>query len=295
MALDRSARSDPRLAFAATLPLRVLPRFSCVELLTAVSGVLEGTGVTATLELDLTTFDESPEEPRVWKRPKAPPRIGLTVNGVTMVVEGHDRPAFSTAELARLDFRSWPEGGARIARARAHVEIAEVQAAGGSDVDHNFDRAAAVTVLAAAVTGLAEAAAVIWRTSRRALPAEQLAPLVAAMAQGQAPVPLWLGCMGQPAGAQGVATRGLYPLLGAEIEVASEDLPWDTAFEVALELAVEILRTGEPPAHGVRLGYDRNTEFSVRHRAGGGAGAMPAVVLTQVTHPVEPEVTAGAA
>ncbi len=299
MALDQTAQSDPRLAFAATLPLRALPRFSGVELLVAVNEILKDTGVTATLDPELTTFEQSPDDARVWNRPKAPPRIGLTVNGVTMLVEGRDRPAFSSSDLARLDIWSWPEGRARIARARTHVEIAEVQAADGSDLDHNYDRAAAVTVVAAAVAGLAGAAAVVWHASRRAVPAEQLAPLVAALAKGQAPVPLWLGCVARPAGARGVATRGLYPLLGAEIEVASRGLPVDAAFEVALELAVEIFRTGRPPADGAQLGYDRDAEFSVRHRAGGHPGAVPAVVLTQNTRlagaPIGARVMAGAA
>ena len=285
MALDQSARSDPKPAFAATLPLTALPRFSGVELLAAVNEILRHTGVTATLEPELTTFERSPGEARVWNRPKAPPRIGLSVNGVTMLVEGRDRPAFRPSDLARLDIRSWPEGRARISRARSHVEITEVGANGGSDLDHNYDRAAAVTVVAAAVAGLAGAVAVVWHASRRAVPAEQLAPLVAALAAGQAPVPLWLGCVARPAGARGVATRGLYPLLGAEIEVALWNLPVDAAFEVALELAAEIFDTGKPPAEGARLGYDRTTEFGVRYRPGNHVGAVPAVVLTQITQP----------
>ncbi len=285
MALDRSARSDPKLAFAATLPSQALPRFSGVELLVAVNEILKDTGVAATLEPELTTVDESPDDARVWNRPKAPPRIGLTVNGVTMLIEGRDRPAFSPSDLARLDIRSWLEGRARISRARTHVEITEVQASGGSDLDHNYDRAAAVTVVAAAVAGLPNAVAIVWHASRRAVPAEQLAPLVAALAKGQAPVPLWLGCVGRPGGAKGVATRGLYPLLGAEIEVAAPGLPGNLAFEVALDLAAEIFRTGKPPADGARLGYDRTTDFGVRYRTDGPARTVPAVVLSQIAHP----------
>jgi hypothetical protein len=285
MALDQPAQSDPRPAFGATLPLGALPRFSGVELLAAVNKILKDTGVAATLEPELTTVDESPDDARVWNRPKAPPRIGLTVNGVTMLIEGRDRPAFSPSDLARLDIRSWLEGRARISRARTHVEITEVQASGGSDLDHNYDRAAAVTVVAAAVAGLPNAVAVVWHASRRAVPAEQLAPLVAALAKGQAPVPLWLGCVARPEGATGAATRGLYPLHGAEIEVAAPGLPGNLAFEVALELAAEIFRTGKPPAEGARLGYDRTTEFGVRYRTDGPAGAVPAVVLTQITQP----------
>ncbi len=298
MALDQPAQSDPRPAFGATLPLGALPRFSGVELLAAVNKILKDTGVAATLEPELTTVDESPDDARVWNRPKAPPRIGLTVNGVTMLIEGRDRPAFSPSDLARLDIRSWLEGRARISRARTHVEITEVQASGGSDLDHNYDRAAAVTVVAAAVAGLPNAVAVVWHASRRAVPAEQLAPLVAALAKGQAPVPLWLGCV-PPAGAKGAATRGLYPLHGAEIEVTAPGLPGNLAFEVALELAAEIFRTGKPPAEGARLGYDRTTEFGVRYRTDGPAGAVPAVVLTQITQPaginVGAKVAAGAA
>jgi hypothetical protein len=276
-----------------------LPRFSGLELLAAVNEILKAAGVAATLESELTTFEQSPGDARVWNRPKAPPRIGLSVNGVTMLVEGHDRPAFRPTELARLDIRPWPEGKARISRARSHVEITEVDAKGGSDLDHNYDRAAAVTLVAAAVAGLAGAAAVVWHASGRAVAAEQLAPLVAALATGQAPVPLWLGCVARPAGARGVATRGLYPLLGAEIEVALWNLPVDTAFEVALELAAEILITGKPPADGARLGYDRTNEFGVQYRMGGHAGAVPAVVLTQITEsvaaPVGATLVAGAA
>jgi len=301
MALDQSVRSDAKPAFAATLPLKALPRFSGVELLAAVNEMLRGSGVTATLEPELTTFDESPGE-RVWNRPKAPPRIGLNVNGVTMLVEGRDRPAFRPSDVARLDIRKWPEGRALIARTRTHVEIAEVDARGRADLDHNYDRAAAVTVVVAAVAGLAEAAAVVWHASRRAVPAEQLAPLaplVAALATGQAPVPLWLGCVARPAGARGVATRGLYALFGAEIEVASQNLPVDTAFEVAQELAVDIFCAGEPPEEGARLGYDRTTEFDVRYRSGSHAGAVPAVVLTQIAEsarmPDRVQLVAGAA
>ena len=296
MALDQATQqSDPRLAFAATLPLTALPRFSGVELLAAVCVMLEGTGVVATLEPELTKFDERPEAARVWNRPKTPPRAGLTVNGVTIMVEGHDRSGFSPAELARLDFRSWQNGRGRVGRARAHVEISEIHTSGGSDLDHNYDRAAAVTIVAAAVARLADATAVIWHNSLCAVPAAQLVSLVAALAQGQAPVPLWFGCPGRPAGASGASTRGLYPLLGAEIEIASPDLPADSAFELALDLVAEILRAGEAPAHGAWLDYDKNTEFHVRHQARSHAGAVPALVLIQATRPVESEVRAGVA
>jgi hypothetical protein len=292
MSPDHPARSDPKLTFAATLPLKALPRFSCAELLAAVCERLEGTGVTAMLDPELTTFEEQADEARVWNRSKALPRAGLVVNGVAMLVVGHDRAGLSAADLAQLDIRLWPEARARIMRARAHVEIAEVRAVAGSDLDHNYDRAAAVTIVAAAVAGLADAVALVWRPSGCAVPAKQLAPLVAALKQGQTPMPLWLGRVERPRGAM---TRGFYPLLGAEIEIASPELPGDTAFKVALDLVAEILRSGEPPAHGAWLDYDENTEFSVRHRAGSHGGGVPTVVLIHAAQPVEPDVSAGVA
>jgi hypothetical protein len=295
MALDQTTQTDPRLAFAATLPLTALPRFSCMELLVTLCAMLEGTGVVATLDSELSKFDEIPEAARFWNRQKAPPRVGLTVNGVTILVEGRDRAGFSPAELGRLDFRSWPDGDGRVSRARAHVAITEICTTGGDDLDHNYDRAAAVTIVAAAVARLTEAAAVVWHTSLCAVPAAQLPPLVAALAQGQAPVPLWFGCPGRPEGASGAATRGLYPLLGAEIEIASPDMPVNTAFALALDLVAEILRAGEAPEHGAWLDYDKNTEFGVRHQARSHAGAVPTVVLIHATRRVAPEATAGAA
>lgn len=296
MALDQATQqSDPRQTFGATLPLTVLPRFSGAELLVTICAMLEGTGVVATLDPGISTPDENSEAVRVWNRPKTPSRAGLTVNGVTIMVEGHDRSGFSPAELARLDFRSWPNGRARVGRARAHVEIKEIHTSGVSDLDHNYDRAAAVTIVAAAVARLADAAAVVWHTSLCAVPAAQSGSLVAALAMGQAPVPLWFGCPGRPVGASGAATRGLYPLLGAEIEVASPDLPTETAFKLALELVAEILRAGEAPAPGTWLDYDKHAEFRVRHQAPGHAGAVPAIVLTQAKQSIAPEVKVGAA
>ncbi|TFH57908.1 MAG: hypothetical protein E4G91_10125, partial [Candidatus Zixiibacteriota bacterium] len=184
MVQDQSVKSDPHLDFAVTVALTALPRFLCMDLLVTVCRLLEGTGVSAILEPDLTTMDQSAGDVRVWNRPKVPPRLGLTVNGVTIVVEGHDRPAYNAAEMAQLDFRSWPGGRVRISRARAHVEITEFKAAGGSSLDHNYDRAAALTVVAAAVTKLTDACAVVWHRSRCAVATEELALIVDRLAQG---------------------------------------------------------------------------------------------------------------
>jgi hypothetical protein len=295
MEFDPSVRSTAQLTFAATLPLKARPRFLSMDLLVTVCRILESAGVVAVMDADLTTPDEISETGRVWNRPKVPPRVGLIVNGVTILVVGHDRPAFHATDQTGLDLRSWPGGASQISRTWGYVEITEIKATGGLSLDYNYDRAAALTVVAAAVAKLVEVTAIIWDTSVCALSAEQLDTLVAELARGQAPVSLWLGCRARVEGAQGAVTRGLYPLLGAEIEVVSTDLPQDKAVMVALDLATEILRAGEPPAHGAMIDYDKNTEFRVAHRAGDGVGAVPTVVLTQVTNLAEPKASAGAA
>ena len=299
MALDRTRRSEPTSAFSATLPLRALARFSSMELLIAVNEQMKDAGVEAMLVPELTAIEEAPENARVWNRPKAPPKIGLNINGEIILVEGHDRQAFNSGEQARLDFRSWPQGRERVARGRAHVEITEAAAPRGSDIDHNYDRAVAVTAVSAAVAALTEAVGIVWCPSHCVAPAEQLAPLMAALVQGQPPVSLWVGCpsqsAGQSAGAQGAFTRGLYPLLGMEIEVEVRDLPAAVAFDIARGLVEEALRSGEPPEDGARLKYNRTTEFGVRYRMNGIPGAVPAVVLSQIAEPAQVKVTAGAA
>ena len=295
MVRDQSMQTDLELDFAATVTLTALPRFLCMDLLVTVCRLLDGTGVTAVLEPDLTTMDEAAGDSRVWNRPKVPPRLGLTFNGVTLLIVGRDRPAFTPTEAAQLDYRGWPNGGSRMARARAHIEITEVKAAGGSSLDHNYDRAAAMTVVAAAVTKLTDALAVVWHRSRCAVSADRLVPLVEKLAQGQAPVALWFGCAEEPDGSRSAKTRGLYPLLGAEIEVVPFNLSGEIAVELALESAAEVLKAGEPPAHGAMIPYDKNTEFRVLHRASKKDGTAPAIVLTQVAHRAEPTATAGAA
>ncbi len=299
MAPDCAAQLDFGLTFGATLPLKALPRFSSEELLVAVNCILIGAGAMVELQPELTAPEKSSDDGRVWHRAKAPPRIGLSVNSVTIQIEGHDRLAYDSSDLTQLDTRSWTDGRERISRTRAHVLISEVWTMGGSDFDHNFDRAAAVTVVVEAVARLTEAIGVVWHTSGRAVPIDQFTPLFTALMEGQAPIQLWLGCSGGQERAAGATTRGLYPLLGAEIEVASTDLAPEIAVEVALDVVGEIFRTGSPPAKDIQIDFNKIHAFSVDYRVGArkprNVGDMPKVVLTQVILPVGSKVTAGAA
>lgn len=274
------------LTFAATLPMRSLPRFTPGELVAALNRILHQAGTMAELVPELTRFEQSPGAARVWHRPKSPPRIGVGVAGVTVVVEGQDRPAFAAREIEALDSRSWPDGIRRLGRAHAHVRVAEAGPGGGAELDHNHDRAAALTAVAAAVAELATPAGVVWESAGTVLPPERLAEAMEALARGAPPLALWLGAGARGSGA--VETRGLYPLLGAEIEVAACGLVEDTACAMALALAAEILEEGRPPAEGARLDCGRRGTLRVRYRGAGADGAPPAVVLEQPRGPALP-------
>lgn len=275
------------VGFAAALATRSLPRFAPGALIAGLNTMLGGE---AGVELipELTRVEQSPGYARVWHRPKVPPRIGVAVAGITLVVEGHDRPAFRFRGVEALEFRSWPAGAHEVTRARAHLRVFEPAPELGADLDLNHDRAAAVSAVAGAAAELVETAAVVWESSGVAVPADELA---AALADGAPPVALWIGAVAAPWG--GVVTRGLYPLLGAEIEVRTPALSVAAARELALRLASEILETGRPPAEGARIGHGLRSAFRVRYR-GAEQGGAPAVVLEEAA-PGDLDLAAGAA
>ena len=285
-----AAEMEPVLG--ATLPTRGLPRFAPRDLLAALNRILQTAGTSATLLPELTRNEQSPGGNRVWHRPQMPPRIGVDVAGVAVVVEGQDRPAFEARALEALKFLSWPSGMREIGRARAHVRVAEAGPGTGPDLDHNHDRAAAVTAVAAAVAAVATPVGVVWDTSGIALAPEGLDEAMAALAEGAAPVAFWVAAAEMGNG--GVATRGLYPLLGAEVEMAVPGVSPDASRRVALRLAAEILEQGRPPAEGAEIDNGRNGTLRVRYRGPESDGAAPAVVLERM-RPMELPLRAGAA
>ena len=281
---------DLPVGFSALLPTCTLPRLTPGALVAGLNRML-GKDVGVELIPELTRVEQSPGGARVWHRPKVPPRVGVAAAGIALVVEGHDRPAFSSRGVEALEFRSWPAGAREVARARGHLRDTEPAPELGADLDLNHDRAAAVSAVAAAATELVETAAVVWEASGVAVPAEELAAALPALAAGEPPVALWVATATGPGG--GVLTRGLYPLLGAEIEVRMPALSAAAARELALRMANEILETGRPPAEGARIGQRAGAAFRVRYRGAEGGGA-PAVVLDEVA-PSDLHLAAGAA
>jgi hypothetical protein len=288
MAFDETPRTDRRPAHGATLPMKQLPRFTAGDLLFTVRQILAGSQAQVDLDLALTTIEEAPAFARFWNRPKSPPTVGLSVNGITIAVTGHDRPAFSSEDMARLDVGQWLGGRSEIARGRAHVEVSEVCAALSADMDQNHDRAVAVTVVAAAVSRLVETIGLVWHASHCCVPADRLPGLIAGLEQGRAPVSLWLGAALVPAHAgrpASLTTRGLYPLLGAEIEVSECRLPHAVVLDIALALAERIIGVGAPPEHGARLSFGAGRNFLVRHMPRGCGNDVPALILIPESEP----------
>lgn len=291
--VERTDGGMPRTDFAALLPTRALPRFTPAEFLGTLNRMIGGAGASAELVPDLTRFEQSPGGARVWHRRQMPPRVGVAVAGVTLLVEGQDRPAFGAGSLgvgslgadssgvedvAALTFRSWPAGAREIARARAHVRVREVDPVPGADLDANHDRAAALTAVAAAALELSQALGIVWETSGVAVPADEMLAALPALTAGEAPVALWIGTGGQGWGA--VATRGLHPLLGAEVELRAPGLARAAAERVVTELAAEILETGRLPAEGTVIDIGSRGALRVRYR-GAEDGGLPAIVLDE--------------
>lgn len=282
MPFDQSSHSCRRPAQAATLPTPQLPRFTVSDLMSAVRRMLAGTGIQAELDLALTATGEAHAFPRLWGRPKTPPTIGLTVGGVTVAVTGHDRSAFSGEDLARLDAGGWPGGRSEIARCCGHVEVSEVRAAAVRGEKSGFDRAAAVTLVAAAVSHLADAIGLVWHASLICLPKDRLPAIVGNLEGGRAPIALWLGTSplverdGQPAG---VLTRGLHPLLGAEIGIGGAGIPLAETLEIVMGLARRIDGGGSLPGQDARVTYGNGHAYRVRHMPRDGQNEGPTIYL----------------
>ena len=293
MPVDQGPQNDPRLTFAATLPLKVPPRFAAMELLAVVCDLLDGTGVTATIDPELTAVEEEAAGGRFFGRSQAPPRIALNVNSVTVTVIGHDKPGLSPDELDRLEFGDWTSGKERIARSRAHLILRELDGGTSADLDLNYDRATALTVVATAINRLIGTIGMVWHTSNQVMAGEQMPQMFTDLLAGTAPVEVWIARLPLPSGAKGVATRGFFPLLGAEIAVLSKQLTLAESGQAANDLAVEILRSGEAPSHGEKLFYDR-VRFVVEHRAVGVDGSVPVVVLAEIANVSGASASAGA-
>lgn len=280
-------RVDPGLVFGATMALWQPPRFTPRALLDAVNEVLEGTGAVATFDPRMKDADEQPRFSLLKRRLKGPPSAMLRVNGLLTLVGGGDRPAFAGQALEnRVNPALWAEGIARLSRSRGHVMIADAHPPDPNDPDLSYDRAVAVTVTAAAVSLLTDPSGIVWHPAGNATPPDVIPDFIQSLADGIAPLPLWLRWLPVPQAPgrnPGAASRGLKPLLGRELEIVSNDFSLEKTVGDLFEIAHAHVRKGKGPADGGQVGTKDRTHYHVVHVAHGAVTGTPVFRLTPVT------------
>ncbi len=280
-------RIDPKVSFGATMALWHPPRFTAWELLDTVNEVLEGTGTRA--EFDEEMKEEARQQPRfslLGRRAKGPPSAILRVNGLKVLVGGADRPAFRGDALkARVNPALWAEGVRRLSASRGHVAIADAHPPSRRDVDLSYDRAVAVTVTAAAVSLLTDPCGIIWHPAGNATPPDVIPDFIQSLVDGVAPLPLWLRWLLIPPAegrGPGVASRGLEPLLGREIEILPKNQSLEKTVGHLFEIAHRQVLKGTPLADGGEVGTRSRTWYFVVYEDRGVVTNAPVFRLTPV-------------
>ncbi|HUF85772.1 MAG TPA: hypothetical protein VMM59_00170 [Thermohalobaculum sp.] len=280
-------RVNPSLVFGATMALWHPPRFTARELLDTVNEVLEGTGAVAGFDPGMKQADTQPRFSLLKRRLAAPPSAILRVNGLRTLVGGGDKPAFAGKALEeRVNPALWAEGVARLSQSRGHVMIADAHPPDPSDPDLNYDRAVAVTVTAAAVSLLTDPSGIIWHPAGNATPPDVIPDFVQSLAEGIAPLPLWLRWLMLPADPgrnPGAATRGLEALLGRELEIVPNDFALEKTVGDLFEIAHARVRLGRAPGDGTQVGTRARTWYHVVHAPRGTASEAPVFRLTPIS------------
>jgi hypothetical protein len=278
---------NPNLVFGATMALWRPPRFTPQELLDTINELLEGTGTVANFDEKMNRGDDQPKFSLLQRRLKGPPSAMLRVNGLFTLVGGGDNPAFVGEALKdRVNPALWSEGVQRLSQSRGHVMIADAHPPDPDDADLNYDRAVAVTVAAAAVSLLTDPLGIIWHPAGNATPPDVIPDFIQSLADGLAPLPLWLRWLlvapthGRSPGA---ATRGLEALLGLEIEIAPNDFGLEKTVNDLFQISAVHVRTGKAPPDGAQIGTKDKTWYHAVHHEHGSVTGTPVCRLTPVT------------
>ena len=278
---------NPNLVFGATMALWQPPRFTAQELLDTVNDLLDGTGAVATFDEKMPQADREQRFSLLKRRMKGPPSAMLRVNGLLTLVGGGDSPAFVGKALKdRVNPALWSDGVQRLSQSRGHVMIADAHPPDPNDPDLNYDRAVAVTITAAAVSLLTDPVGIIWHPAGNATPPDVIPDFVQSLADGLAPLPLWLRWLLVPpthGRNPGAASRGLEALLGLEIEIRPNDYSLEKTVNDLFHISAVHTRTGKAPADGSQVGTKDKTWYHVVHQDHGAVTDTPIARLTPVT------------
>lgn len=145
----------------------------------------------------------------------------------------------------------WETQGREIKRHKAHVAIYDTGFAAGpagsgapQGRDAAFNKAAAVTSVAAALGAELGALGVCWHKASNGLKPEGLATARDQLARGHAPIDLWIRVyrtLANPGEHPGVITSGLDPFVGFELEFVSSPTDVRIAQNFIRDLAVDLL------------------------------------------------------
>jgi hypothetical protein len=260
---------NPNLVFGSTMALWQPPRFTPQELVDTINEILEGTGTSAQFDETMGDTANQPKFSLLKRRLKGPPSAVLRINGLKTLVGGGDKPAFTGKALAeRVNPALWADGVQRLSSSRGHVMVADAQPNDPNDPDLNYDRAVAVTVTAAAVSLLTDPAGIVWHPAGNATPPDVIPDFIQSLADGLAPLPLWLRWLLVPPTANrnpGCASRGLEALLGMEMEIAPNKMPLEQTVGHLFQLAAIHVRLGKAPPDGSQVGTKDKTWYHVEY------------------------------
>lgn len=213
----------------------------------------------------------------------------LSVGGATVTVMFVDKPLPEDAwrRAAALSI-PWPDAAAAMRRTRAHVIVALLE--NTADHAHALNGAAAVTMVAGALSTRLPVAATVFAESEAIVTADEIKRSARNLASGKLPDTLWMTtAFGRgPVLADGrqtteARTSGLAAFVGREIEFEPVALkPFDVASRL-VGLCNYLIASGPVIKDGETVGLTETEKIRVRYKRSGKYGSGPVMLLTLET------------
>jgi hypothetical protein len=205
---------------------------------------------------------------------------------VTMMLIGKPLPGDAYEAALQADqFGVWPEARQVLSANKAHLIVALL----GDPKEYapNLKGAALVTKLAGALANLLPVTAAIWTEAQAAVKPEQIRSLAAELHAGGTPVPLWTTMAfyrgeRDAAGKDtvGVASRGLLPFIGREIEFVPVALPPLEIGRRAAGLLQYLIANGPVIEDGDAAGLTKDEAIRAHYKPAGKRPGIPVIELT---------------